>query len=174
VSPGTARPRREEAAPYYFRYIDLVPEHGALVELENQQHTATEFLRTISEERSLYRYAPGKWSLREAWAHVSDTERVFQYRAFWFARGFDTPLPSFEQDASASLAAADSRPWADHIAEFEAVRASSLALFRGLPAEAWTRGGQASGNPVTVRAIAYIAAGHALHHLTVLREKYLS
>jgi len=130
-------------------------------------------LRGITDEKSLHRYAPGKWSIREMWNHVTDAERVFLYRALWFARGFDSPLPSFEQETATRAAGADAIPWAGHIEEFRAVRAATMAFFRHLPADAWKRAGVASGNPVSVRALAYIIAGHAAHHRAILEERYL-
>ena len=141
--------------------------------LESQLDPTLRLAATISEEQSLHRYAPDKWSIRQLLNHVSDTERVFLYRALWFARGFDTPLPSFDQDAAVPAAAADQFSWASHIDEFRAVRAATLAFFRNLPADAWSRTGVASGNPVTVRALAYIIAGHVAHHTAVLRHRYL-
>jgi hypothetical protein len=108
--------------------------------------------------------APGKWSLKQVVCHINDTERIFAYRALRIARGDQTPLPGFEQDPYVSAADANARSWSDHIAEFEAVRAATLALFRGLPAPAWTRSGTASGNTLSVRAVAYIIAGHLIHH----------
>jgi hypothetical protein len=105
--------------------------------------------------------------------HVNDTERVFLFRALWFARGFDSPLPSFDEKISAAAACADEFPWASHVEEFRGSRLSTLAFFRNLPAEAWRRSGTASGMLFTVNALAYIAAGHLAHHLTILRERYL-
>lgn len=105
--------------------------------------------------------------------HVSDTERLFAFRAFWFARALDSPLPSFDQDAAVPLAGADERSWASHIEEFQTVRAATLTLFRNLPDDAWMRRGVASGNPFTVRALAYTCAGHVTHHLGVLRRLYM-
>ncbi len=104
--------------------------------------------------------------------HVNDTERLFAFRAFWFARGLDSSLPSFDQDAAVPLAGADARSWASHIEEFQAVRGATLTLFRGLPDDAWARRGIASGNPFTVRALAYICAGHVAHHVGVLKDRY--
>ncbi len=127
----------------------------------------------ISEEKSLYRYAPEKWSVRQVVNHVNDTERVFVSRAFWFARGFDSPLPSYDQDLSAAAARADEVPWADHVEEFRGIRLATVAFFRNLPAAAWGRSGIASGNPFSVRALAYITAGHASHHVAILQERYL-
>ncbi len=130
-------------------------------------------LRTISEKTSLHRYAPGKWSVRELLSHVTDTERVFVHRALWFARGFDSPMPSFEQEIAVAGARADTVSWARHVEEFRAVRLATVPLFRNLPAEAWAKTGVASGNPVTVRALAWITAGHAAHHAAILKERYL-
>ena len=166
-------PERAETAEYYHRYIDQVPAGDIRDVLEHQLGHASSMLEAISEEQSLHRYAPGKWSIREVVAHINDTERLFTFRAFWFARALGEPLPSFDQDIAASHAGADDRPWRSHLDEFRAVRAATIALFRNLPAEAWTRRGVASGNPFTVRALAYIAAGHVAHHLRILREQYL-
>jgi hypothetical protein len=167
-------PERAETAEYYHRYIDQVPAGDIRDVLEHQLGDASSMLEAISEEQSLHRYAPGKWSIREVVAHINDTERLFTFRAFWFARALGEPLPSFDQDIAASHAGADDRPWRSHLDEFRAVRAATIALFRNLPAEAWTRRGVASGNPFTVRALAYIAAGHVAHHLRLLREQYLT
>ena len=131
------------------------------------------FLSGISEEKSLTRYAPEKWSVRQVVNHVNDTERVFVSRAFWFARGFDSPLPAYDQDIAAAAARADEVSWAGHVEEFRAVRLATLSFFQNLPAEAWSRGGIASGNPFTVRAVAYIIAGHLSHHTAILRDRYL-
>jgi DinB superfamily len=168
--PG--RPQPDEAAPYYWRYIDRVEGDDVLGVLERQLPAASARLGGISEEGSRHRYGPDKWSIREVLAHVSDSERVFASRAFWFARGFDSPLPSFDQDVCARAAHADEVAWSSHLAELRVVREGTLALYRNLHAEAWARAGVASGNRVTVRALAYIIAGHLEHHLGVLAEKY--
>jgi len=138
-----------------------------------QLEEAIDFLSEISEEQSLHRYAPEKWSMRELLGHVNDTERVFMFRALWFARGFQDPLPSFDQDIGFQAAGSDKVSWASHVDEFRAVRSSTLAFFRNLPSDAWLRSGIASDNSVTVRALAYITAGHVSHHLAILRERYL-
>jgi hypothetical protein len=169
----TGRPERAEAAPYYFRYIDLVAEDDALARLESQLDETMPLLAGISEQKSLHRYAPDKWSIRQVLSHVNDAERVFLFRAFWFARGFDTPLPSYDEKAGAVAAAADRFPWASHVEDFRAARSSTLAFFRSLPPEAWMARGVASDNPFTVRALAFILAGHVAHHAAVLRERYL-
>jgi hypothetical protein len=173
--PIVAPPDRTEAAEYYFKYIDQVdPADDICRILERQLDETVQAMSAIADERSLHRYAPDKWSIREVLSHLNDTERLFVFRAMWFARGFDSPLPSFEQDVAISTAGADERSWSSHIDEFRAVRAATLAFFQNLPADAWARRGVASGNPFTVRALAYIAAGHVTHHLRVVRERYLS
>jgi len=166
-------PEPGEAAPYYSRYIDRVPGGDILGVLETQREQIRAFLTGISDEISLRRYIPEKWSIRQVWSHVNDTELVFLSRAFWFARGFDSPLPSYDQDIAAAAAGAAEVPWSDHVEAFEGTRRATLAFFRTLPAQAWTRSGIASGNPFTVRALAYIIAGHVAHHRAVLEERYL-
>ena len=168
-----ARPQPNEAASYYSTYIDRVTSDDIVAVLTTQLDETKAFLSAISEEQSLHRYAPDKWSMRELLGHVNDTERVFMFRAVWFARGFEDPLPSFDQEIGFKAAESDKVSWASHIEEFRAIRLSSLAFFRNLPGEAWLRSGVASGNSVTVRALAYIVAGHVSHHLNVLRERYL-
>ncbi|HEY7111566.1 MAG TPA: DinB family protein [Thermoanaerobaculia bacterium] len=169
----TGVPERDEYAPYYQRYVERVGS-GDIVDLLARQTTEDlAFWRGISEEKARHRYAPEKWSVREVLNHVSDTERVFLYRALWFARGFESELPSFDQDVSSRAARAEACPWASVVEEFRAVREGSVAFFRNLPTEAWTRRGVASGNPVSVRALAYIVAGHASHHRGVVEARYL-
>lgn len=167
------RPETSEAAPYYFTYINQVPGDNPLRVMETQLGEVLAMFAAISEEKSLHRYASGKWSIRQAVNHVTDTERVFAVRALWFARGLETPLPSYEQDVAAAGAAADGIPWAAHIEEFGHVRRASIALFRNMPGDAWLRSGIASEKRFTVRAMAFITAGHLTHHLKVLRERYL-
>lgn len=169
----TTIPDRTEAAEYYFTYIDQVASGDICDILEAQAVETLALLNSMSDEQSLYRYAPEKWSIRQVVSHVNDTERLFVFRAFWFARGFDSPLPSFDQNVAAAAAAADARSWNSHQEEFRDVRAGTLAFFQNLPAEAWTRRGVASGNPFTVRALAYLAAGHVIHHTAILRKLYL-
>ena len=166
-------PQPGEAAPYYFRYIDRIQSEDVVGVLEAQLEEIPALLAGVDEEKSLYRYAPDKWSLRQVLNHVSDTERLFLFRAFWFARGFDSPLPSFDEKVSAGAARADEISWARHIEELRGARLATLTFFRNLPAEAWMRSGIASGNPFTVRALAYLAAGHAAHHMAILQERYL-
>ncbi len=166
-------PERNEAPPYYFKYIDRISNGDVIDELTKQGREALELFSGIPEEKSLHRYAADKWSVRQVLSHVNDTERVFLFRAFWFARGFDDPLPSFEQDVATALAGADQTPWSRTVAEFDGVRRTTLDFFGNLPADAWMRSGVASGYPFTVRALAFITAGHASHHMAILRERYL-
>lgn len=172
AAPAVGRPLGDEAAPYYARYIDRVASLDVVSVLESQLDETLAFLREFSEEQSLYRYAPGKWSARETLSHVNDAERLFAFRALWFARGFDSPLPSFDQEIAAKAAEADGVPWARHVEEFRSTRLATLSLFRNLPSEAWSRRGIASDNPFTVRSLAYITAGHLIHHTEILRERY--
>ncbi|HEX5434965.1 MAG TPA: DinB family protein [Candidatus Angelobacter sp.] len=166
-------PARDEAASYYYRYIDRVSNNDVLQELETQLQQLPRFFRSISEEKSLYAYEPEKWSMRQVLNHINDSERVFLFRAFWFARGFSTPLPSFDQNVAVNAAAADEISWTKHIEDFVAVRQASLNFFRNLPQPAWLLTGIASDNSFTVRSLAYIIAGHAAHHTGILQERYL-
>jgi uncharacterized damage-inducible protein DinB len=167
------RPERGEAAEYYFTYIDQVPDGDICRMLRGQLDDTITFLEEITEERSLYRYAADKWSIRQVIGHVNDTERLFLSRAFWFARGFDSPLPSFDQNIAVAAAESDERSLRSHIHEFRAIRSSTLAFFETLPSDAWMRRGLASGNPFTVRALAWLAVGHVTHHAKIVRERYL-
>jgi uncharacterized damage-inducible protein DinB len=167
------RPQPTEAASYYSVYIDRVSSDDVVDVLATQLEEAVDFFAGISEEQSLHRYAPEKWSMRELLGHINDTERVFMFRALWFARGFQDPLPSFDQEIGFTAAESDKVSWASHVAEFRAIRSATLAFFRNLPEDAWLRSGIASDSSVTVRALAYIVAGHVSHHLAILRERYL-
>lgn len=166
------RPQSTEAASYYFNYIDLITSDEIVPAMESQMDETLRFLEGISEEQSLTSYAPGKWTIRELLNHVNDGERIFLGRAVWFARGFQAPLPSFEQDVAVQAAKANQTPWSELVEEFRTVRLSTLSFFKHLPEEAWSRTGVASDNPFTVRAVAYIIAGHVAHHTQVLKEKY--
>jgi hypothetical protein len=166
------RPQANEAASYYFPYIDLITSDEIVPEFNSQLDKTLEFLQGISEEQSLQTYAPGKWTIREVLNHVNDGERLFLSRAFWFARGFQDPLPSFDQDLAVQGAQANQTPWSELVDEFRIVRMGTISFFNNLPDEAWSRTGIASDNPFTVRSLAYIIAGHVAHHMNVLREKY--
>jgi uncharacterized damage-inducible protein DinB len=166
-------PGRDEAAPYYFTYIDRIASDDIVSVLTNQLQEVPAFLSQISEEKSLHRYAPEKWSIRQVLNHVNDTERTFAFRALWFGRGFSEPLASFDQNTAANGARADDYSWASHVTDLRDVRNATLSLLQNLPEEAWSRKGVASGNAVTVRALAYIIAGHVLHHIAIVQERYL-
>ena len=168
-----APPDSSEYAPYYGRYISLVPGQDIVAALEDQPQETLALLSGLSEEQGDYRYAPGKWSIKEMLGPVNDTERVFAYRALRFARNDQTPLASFEQDDYVRSGNAGNCRLADLIEEFVCVRRATVWLFRQLSAEAWMRRGVASDNPVSVRAAAYIIAGHELHHRRILEQKYL-
>ena len=166
------RPDHREASPYYFKYIDAVADDDVISVLKKQLQYASEALATISEEDSQRRYAAGKWSVKQVLSHVNDAERVFAFRAFWFARGFDSALPSFDQDASAAMFSADAISWKAHLEEFLAIRRSTLSLFAHLPPDQWSRSGIASDATFTVRALAFIIAGHFEHHVRALGHSY--
>ena len=166
-------PEATEAADYYFTYIRQVPACESSVTRTSPAGTLLGVFKGISEEQSRHRYAPDKWTIRQVLSHINDTERLFVFRALWFARGFDTPLPSFDQDVAIASAGADARSWHSHVEEFDALRRASVAFFATLPVEAWDRHGTASGFPFSVRALAYMTAGHAEHHARILRERYL-
>jgi hypothetical protein len=167
------RPQTNEAAPYYSKYIDLITSDEIVPAIESQFEEMIPFLQGISEEQSRHSYEPGKWTIREVLNHVNDGERVFLYRAFWFARGYQDALPSFDQDQAVQEAHANNTSWADLVEEFKSVRLSTLSFFKNLPEEAWSRTGVASDYPFTVRSLAYIIAGHVAHHRNVLTERYL-
>ncbi|HET7296801.1 MAG TPA: DinB family protein [Gemmatimonadales bacterium] len=166
------RPAAVEYAPYYGRYIDKVPEGDLLGTLEDQARETQTLLAGLSDAKALHRYAPGKWSVKEVIGHVTDAERVFCYRALRFARADSTPLPGFDENAWVPPGNFDARALKDLAAELDAVRRATIALFRGLDPAALARGGTASDNPVSVRAIAWIIAGHERHHVALLHERY--
>lgn len=167
------RPAETEAAPRFFAYIDRVPGDDPVFVSQAQLEQSLALFATISEDASQRRYAPDKWNIRQVLNHVTDTERAFAFRLLWFARGFETPLASFDPDLAAAGAQAGQISWADHVEEFRLVRLSTLSLLRNMPPAAWTRSGVAGNHHVSVRALAYIIPGHAAHHLAILRERYL-
>lgn len=168
-----APPEPSEYQPYYGRYISLVGGNHLTATLDAQAGRSLAILRGISEEKSLHRYAAGKWSIKEILGHLTDAERIFTCRALRFARNDQTPLPGFEQDPYVAAANFDGRPWNRLIAEFEHVRRSTISFFEGLTPEDALRSGTASENPITVRALGYAIAGHELHHMRIIGERYL-
>jgi len=165
-----ARPEPGEFLPYYGQYIALVPEGDLLAILAAQIEETVTLLQALPPAAATRRPAPAAWSPLDIAVHLADCERAFAYRAFTFARMDGAELPGIEPDDFAVAAEANDRTVSDVVAELRAVRAASLALFRGLRPEAWTRRGIASGAEVSVRALAYIAAGHELHHARDLRR----
>lgn len=167
------KPDSTEYAPYYGKYVALINDDDIVAALGRQLDTTIAVLRGLSEAQGHHAYEPGKWSIKELLGHIIDTERIFAYRALRIARGDQTPLPGFEQDDYITHANFNAATLADLVTEFELVRRSNLALFKQLNDEAWLRRGMASDNPVSVRALAYIIAGHEVHHLNILRSRYL-
>lgn len=169
-----ARPEPGEYAPYYDRYISLIPGTEILATLESQRRQMMLLLSGRDEADGDLRYAPDKWSAKQLLGHVCDTERIFAYRALRIARGDRTPIEGFEQDDYVSNGPFAQLPISEIIDEYIAVRRATLTLLRNLDEPAWTRRGIASKNEVSVRALAYIIAGHELHHRRILEEKYFS
>ena len=170
--PVIGKPGPDEFPISYAGYIGKVLSVGPLTSLEAQRADIKRFA-TLNHEKGAFRYADGKWSVKEVIGHLADSERVFSYRALRVARADATPLPSFDENAWMPEAGFDRRTLADIAAEFRAVRDSTLALFHGLDADAWPRLGTASGHPISARALAWIISGHEAHHLRVLAERYL-
>jgi hypothetical protein len=166
------RPEPPEYAPFYASYIARVPP-GDLIEILGLQGALTQrLLAPLDETHALHRYAPGKWSVKEVLGHLADAERVFAYRALRFARADETPLPGFDEQKWVPAGGFDRRPLPALLAELAAVRAATRAQFTGFDAAAWLRRGTANNNPVSVRALGAIIAGHELHHVAILRERY--
>jgi hypothetical protein len=167
-----ARPDATEYAPFYANYVARVPEGDVVSVLRDSGREITAALAAIPESRGGFRYAEGKWSVRELVGHVIDAERIFNYRALCLARGDATPLPGFEENDYVRTAGSDARTIADLVDELRVVRESTVRMFASFPDEAWTRKGVVNGREMSVRALAYITAGHARHHLQMLRERY--
>jgi uncharacterized damage-inducible protein DinB len=172
TSAPRGRPDATEYAPFYAGYIAAVPDGDAVTLLGDLGRELDVAVRRIPESRGGYRYAEGKWSIREMLGHVIDAERIFTYRALRIARGDATPLPGFDENAYVPMAGSDRRTIADLADELRAVRESSGRLFASLPDEAWSRRGNTSGKEITVRALAWITVGHAQHHRRMLHERY--
>ena len=169
----TTAPAEGEFAPYYGRYIGQVPSGDVIDTLRSQFRETVALLRGIEPSRTTTGYAPGKWSIRDVVLHMADTERVMGYRALRIARGDTTPLASFDENTFAPMAGANARSMESLLGELEAVRHATIAMLEGFPAEAWARWGTASDKSVTVRALAWIIAGHERHHMSIIRERYL-
>jgi hypothetical protein len=167
-------PQPSEYAPYYGRYVVLIPEGDIVETLEAQLQELLALLTGIGDDRGAYRYAPGKWTIKQVLGHVNDTERVFAYRALRISRGDRTPMSPFDQDAYVESGPFATVSMAALIDEFTAVRRATIALLAPLSGEAWLRSGIANDNEVTTRALAWMTAGHVRHHGRILRERYLS
>jgi hypothetical protein len=176
VVTGTksGRPEAGEYGAYYGKYISLVAGDDVVSALDAQRRETMVLLSSLSEEDGEFRYAPGKWSVKEVLAHANDTERIMSYRALRIGRGDKTPLPGFEQDDYVKNGDFARMSVEDLLEEYIAVRRATVALFRHFDDTAWQRMGVASDNPASARGLAYIVAGHELHHRRVLQEKYFS
>ena len=166
------RPTETEYAAIYRGYVALVPETDIVGVLETQAEEIRRLLATVSPEKETYRYAEGKWSIRQVLGHLVDAERVFGYRAFCFSRGEQASLPSFDENQYVDAARSDSVPLRELVEELVLVRQGNLVALRRLDAREWAQVGTASGKPVSVRALAWIMAGHPRHHLQILRDRY--
>lgn len=165
------KPQQDEFAPYYNTYIKLIGE-DVLGLLDEQGRTFTAYIRNIPEDKADYAYAEGKWTVRQVLGHIIDTERVMAYRALRIARQDKTPIPGFEQDDYVAVSEVDNRSLVSFAEEFEAVRKSNMFLFRNLDETALNSRGTASDQPVSVRALLYIVAGHLQHHINIFEDRY--
>ena len=167
------RPNSTEYAPHFDKYISLVPEGEIVVTLGKQIESTLSLIRGLSEGQGDLRYAPGKWSVKEVVGHLIDSERIFAYRALRFARNDATPLSGFDENSYVANADFSSRALADLAEEFEYTRKSNVYLFKHLDGDSWLRRGAANENEISARALAYAIAGHELHHVGILRSRYL-
>lgn len=169
-----SRPTTDEFNPFYNTYVSLIPDGADPLALLREQPIALKnLLSHLTDKQALFRYAPGKWSIKESLVHMIDTERIFSYRALRLGRGDQTPLPGFDQDGYVPVSDANSRTLASIWAEYDAVRTATLALLISFDADAFARTGTVSGGLMSVRALAYIIPGHEAHHIGLFRERYL-
>jgi hypothetical protein len=173
TATASLRPQPGEYDPYYEKYLSLIQGNDILAALDEQRRQMVLLLSGRTEADGDLRYAPQKWSLKEVLGHINDTERIMSYRALRISRGDATPIEGFEQDGYVRNGPFGRRSLADLIEDCIAVRRATVSLFRNLDEAAWTRRGVANKNEVTVRALAYITAGHELHHRRIIEEKYL-
>lgn len=166
------RPQQGDYNPYFDNYISLVKGENILAVLESNSKTTHDFLTSIAEEKGNYRYADGKWNVKQVIIHITDTERVFAYRALSIARDNSVLLPGFDENTWADNSAAEKRTLTDVVEEFLAVRQSTIHLLKSFDDEMLLRKGIANNNPASVIALAFVIAGHELHHLNVLKERY--
>lgn len=168
-----AKPQKEEYDPYYEKYVSLVDEDSLVDALAAQSGEIEELFRTVPEDRGTFAYADGKWTIKELFSHLIDGERMFMYRIFRIARGDKTPIEGFEQNGYIENAHANRRTFADLTSEFAALRNANIHLFRNLNEDDWLRTGTANKAEISVRALAFIMAGHIRHHVSILNERYL-
>jgi hypothetical protein len=174
IATTIERPRPTEHAEYYGRYISQVPENADLISVLREQAMETvALLQGLTPKQGDYAYAPGKWSIKQVIGHIIDAERVFVYRAMCFARQDKTELPSFDENAYVDHANFAERTLPDLLDEFQVVRSATIHFAKNLDADSVARVGVASKNPISVRALLYIVAGHERHHVALFREKYL-
>ena len=170
-----AKPQPGEYPPYASMYIDLIPDDGKLLtHLWNNFEATKELVKSIRPEELLLRYAPTKWTIKEVLIHIVDDERIYAYRALRFARNDKTELPGFDQDHFSLNSDANDRDIEDILEEYSAVRKATITLFNGLSDLALLRKGTADNNQATVRALGYHIAGHELHHINIIKNKYLT
>lgn len=168
------KPQQGEYAPYAEMYIKLLPDDGLLIKhLEKNFKKTKSFILSIPRNKLEYRYAPGKWNIKEILVHIIDDERIYAYRALRIARNDKTPLPGFEQDDYIPYSRANERNLRDIFEEFETVRKATISLFKSFNEEDFLRTGFANNHSVSVRALAYHLAGHELHHMNIIKERYL-
>jgi uncharacterized damage-inducible protein DinB len=168
------KPTAGEYAPYTIIYIGLLPDDGLVLKyLADNLRATIDFIRSLPEEKLKYRYAEGKWTIKEILAHIVDDERIYAYRALRFARNDKTELPGFDQDDYAIHSGANERDVEDILKEFATVRQATISLFEGLDGDALLRVGVADGKVMSVRAAAYHIAGHEMRHINIIRERYL-
>jgi uncharacterized damage-inducible protein DinB len=165
-------PPQNEYAPFYHRYIAALPQGEILDILRAQGQELARVAAGVAPERETFAYAPDKWTIRQLFGHVADAERIFGYRALCISRGDTTPLPGFDENAYAARAPFAARPLRDIAEELTLLRRANVQMLAALDDEAWTQIGNANGHPISVRALAWVIAGHAQHHLGVLRERY--
>ncbi|MCU6795511.1 DinB family protein [Paenibacillus sp. WQ 127069] len=168
------RPAYDEYNEYFERYVKLVPEGNIREILTQSLKRTTDVFSTITEDQANYQYAPGKWKLKEVLGHITDNERIMSYRLLRIARGDKTPLSGYDQDDLMSGASFDTCPMSDLLEDYAVVRQATLTLLRGLSEDAWARRGIVNGNESSTKAWAYIIAGHELHHMNTVKERYLN
>lgn len=168
------RPTADEFSPFYNTYIRLIPDGVSPLTLLREQPTVLKtLLKHLTDEQALFRYAPGKWSIKESLVHMTDTERIFAYRALRLGRGDQTPLPGFDQNDYVPVSGADRRPLTAIWAEYDAVRAATLTLLTSFDVDTFSLTGIVSDGPMSLRALTYIIPGHEAHHINLFQNRYL-